>query len=770
MKKVLRFLPFVSLFLFSAVLPIALSFNAQDNEKAAVAASPSFIYLSVDDPTWNFGNNNLGGFSYAFYENDWDGLSPNQNYPYGLSTTRKNNKWFEYTFQDCFDNNNCDLYKGLEVSLINGSNGMNVVKIEVPTKSKSCNINARYFVVSSSLSGAAGNNQETDVLSSSLKTEVIDLDSLNTNGLDWVIVTGSNTSGRHSVVYRTFSQSELSKNKIKKVYIDIYNSWWKGNDDIVYDYWVKFRSVAGSDSNSRYGSNSNGLEISSDLSTDFVADVEYGNPNATLTKRYNNKDYKINYACVAIPQFAVALELHDAGGINRDERYSNEYTIPEADTGYNMIMVSGTSSAKQTVTSLEAPFEQVKTIYFKVTGSDWAAYSSSIRAAFYGLSGYNSSKNYIAYSNITQSSAGTLGTIVESGGNTYLAFDVPDYATHVAFNRTNDESGNTSLIMINPNGERTFTYQGGSLSVLSSPNISKTSGSTTPSGNTARLFASNTVYQDYLSTSSVWYGTNLSTDFAIQVWNDDCLGPTGDASGNGSYIYYFSDRFDGGGTDVNGSPTNNCYYYVDIPTNMKYFRLVKMVATGRLSTSNIYFATTNIGELEADAYSYIYSLWNLDYTFHEYAAFDWEEMYFKEGENEFGDYHVGAAFMVSLLNAYDTCSSSEYNGYGNAAALAERLYVNPTDETKTQLVQTIEEASSSKAGIYSPETVDNIITEMINRQNKLNNKSGQNSLWYMERNELLDNYRIYIIIAVSGAAVLSIFIMTLMFRKKRINR
>ena len=276
----------------------------------------------------------------------------------------------------------------------------------------------------------------------------------------------------------------------------------------------------------------------------------------------------------------------------------------------------------------------------------WGADLSNIKAHFFdGGTGYTT----------------WPGDAVESvsiNGKTYGYAEVPSGAKQVIFNAWggNSDQNKTGDLTIPTDGKVLFTvtsYNTSSVQTGSWSNIDiivPTTSASSPSSSTARVFINNdSAHEDW-----------KSAQLGIRAWG-------GNASLNGgkavsSHVYNVN-WFDGNYGSV-------YYAYADIPTDCTAFQVVRV--SGDSATASVWSYSDSITKSN-DSFAYIYYL----------VGGSTNSMSLSAGGAK--DDHAGNVLLQKLLEAYDTCSNSNYNGFGQASKLNTNFYSHADDWAKAQL-------------------------------------------------------------------------------------
>lgn len=179
-----------------------------------------------------------------------------------------------------------------------------------------------------------------------------------------------------------------------------------------------------------------------------------------------------------------------------------------------------------------------------------------------------------------------------------------------------------------------------------------------PSNETMRIFVNN-------SDLSNWNSSGAETH--LRVWGTD-------AYETGSAIFDLNQSwFENKGTDASGI----WYAYADVPTDIDGFQFVRCPSTNNRLIWNY---TSAIDVINASSIARIYKIkedgWDFNF------------------EDKTGDEKTGPVLLSKVLEAYDTCSSSELNGAGAVNSIKENFYNNSTEEAKNTVIKSLNGVAS----------------------------------------------------------------------------
>lgn len=343
----------------------------------------------------------------------------------------------------------------------------------------------------------------------------------------------------------------------------------------------------------------------------------------------------------------------------------------------------------------------------------WGATLSNIKAHFFkGSTGYTTWP-------------GTAVTSVTVNGTTYGYAAVPSGATQVIFNSWNGtkDTDQTVDITIPTDGRLLFTvntYNTGSKQngIWSSLDvIHPTSSLLTPSATTARVFINNdSAHQDW-----------KSAKLGIRAWGGSCS--TLNNRPVSASVY--------GVSWFNGNYNDVWYAYADIPNDCTAFQVVRLSADTQSAAVWSYSDSVNKSNT---AFSCIYYL----------VGGSTDSISLSAGGAK--DDHAGSTLLQKVIESYDTCSSSNYNGYGDANELNTNFYSHADDWAKSQ-------TGTSRGG--NTATLKSHFEGMINRKTNGLPSGRINILVTPEK----ANTSIFVIVVV-GVAALSVGGYFLLRKKK----
>ncbi len=275
----------------------------------------------------------------------------------------------------------------------------------------------------------------------------------------------------------------------------------------------------------------------------------------------------------------------------------------------------------------------------------WGATLSNIKAHFFkGSTGYTTWP-------------GTAVTSVTVNGTSYGYVTVPSGATQVIFNAWGGDSdqNKTENLTIPTDGKLLFkvtsyntsSVQTGSWSNLDS--MHPTSSLLTPSSSTARVFINND------SAHNDWKSAQLG----IRAWGGDASTLNSRPVSASVYcVSWFDGNYDG------------VYYaYADIPTNCTAFQIVRL--SGNSASAAVWSYSDSVNKSNT-AFSCVYYL----------VDGSTDSISLSPGGAK--DDHAGSTLLQKIIESYDTCSSSNYNGYGDANELNTNFYSHADDWAKAQ--------------------------------------------------------------------------------------
>ena len=297
----------------------------------------------------------------------------------------------------------------------------------------------------------------------------------------------------------------------------------------------------------------------------------------------------------------------------------------------------------------EANAESVSTgVYVDISNCQWKNWGASltnVKAHFFkGSTGYTEWP-------------GASVTSVTVNGKTYGYAAVPSGATQVIFNVWGGDSNQnkTGDLTIPTDGKLLFTVTSYNTSAVQTGNWSNldvmhpTSSLLTPSASTARVFINNdSAHQD-------WKDAKLG----IRAWGGSAS--LLDGKPVTATIFGVS-WFDGNYGGV-------WYGYADIPCDCTSFQVVRL--SGDSQSASVWSYSDSVTKSNT-SFSCIYYL----------VGGSTDSMSLSAGGAK--DDHAGSALLQKVIESYDTCSSSNYNGYGDANELNTNFYSHADNWAKTQ--------------------------------------------------------------------------------------
>lgn len=346
---------------------------------------------------------------------------------------------------------------------------------------------------------------------------------------------------------------------------------------------------------------------------------------------------------------------------------------------------------------------------------NWGATLSNIKAHFFkGSTGYTTWP-------------GTTVTSVTVNGKSYGYASVPSGATQVIFNAWGGDSNQnkTENLTIPTDGRLLFTvtsYNTGSVQTGSWSNldvIHPSSSLLTPSSSTARVFINNdSAHQDWKSAT-----------LGIRAWGGSCSKYNSRPVTASVYVVSW---FDGNYGDV-------WYAYSDIPTDCDSFQVVRL--SGDAQSASVWSYSDAVTKGNA-SFSCIYYL----------VGGSTDSMPLSGGgaKND----HAGSTLLQKIIESYDTCSSSNYNGYGDANELNTNFYSHADDWARSQ-------TGTSRGGTST--TLRAHFEGMINR--KTNGVPSGRTIILLSPEKVDNSIIVFVVIGVTALAVGGYFLL----RKKKEN-
>ena len=345
----------------------------------------------------------------------------------------------------------------------------------------------------------------------------------------------------------------------------------------------------------------------------------------------------------------------------------------------------------------------------------WGATLSNIKAHFFkGDTGYTTWP-------------GTAVSSVSVNGKTYGYAAVPSGATQVIFNAWGGDSnqnktGNLTIptdgkLLFSVTSYNTSSVQTGAWSNLDV--IHPTSSLLTPSNSTARVFINNdSAHQDW-----------KSAVLGIRAWGGSCSTLNNKPVTASVYaVSWFDGNYDG------------VYYaYADIPNDCTAFQVVRLSTDAQSADVWSYSDSVTKGNT---SFSCIYYL----------VGGSRDSMPLSAGGAK--DDHAGSTLLQKVIEAYDTCSSSNYNGYGDANELNTNFYSHADDWAKSQ-------NGTSRGGVSA--TLQTHFEAMINR--KTNGISSGRSIILLSTQATNNTIIVIVVIGAAAVAVGGYFLL----RKKKEN-
>lgn len=182
------------------------------------------------------------------------------------------------------------------------------------------------------------------------------------------------------------------------------------------------------------------------------------------------------------------------------------------------------------------------------------------------------------------------------------------------------------------------------------------------SSDTMRIFVNN-------SDLSNWSSAGAETH--LRVWGTSVYE-------TGSAVFRLNGNwFENGGEGASGV----WYAYADVPTDIEGFQFVRCPSA---NNRRIWGYTSAITEINAESIARIYKIKesNWDFTF----------------EDRTYDESVGPTLLSKVLEAYDTCSSSELNGAGAVNSIKSNFYDRATTNAKNTIIKSL---NGDESGSYT---------------------------------------------------------------------
>ena len=345
----------------------------------------------------------------------------------------------------------------------------------------------------------------------------------------------------------------------------------------------------------------------------------------------------------------------------------------------------------------------------------WGATLSNIKAHFFkGSTGYTTWP-------------GTTVTSVTVNGKSYGYASVPSGATQVIFNAWGGDSNQnkTGDLTIPTDGKILFTvtsYNTGSVQTGSWSNLDviyPSSSLLTPSSSTARVLINNdSAHQDW-----------KSAKLGIRAWGGSCSNYNNRPVTASVYVVSW---FDGNYDSV-------WYAYSDIPNDCDSFQVVRLSADAQSASVWSYSDTVTKSNT---SFSCVYYL----------VGGSTDSMPLSAGgaKND----HAGSALLQKIIESYDTCSSSNYNGYGDANELNTNFYSHADDWARSQ-------TGTSRGGTST--TLRAHFEGMINR--KTNGVPSGRTIILLSPEKVDNSIIVFVVIGVTALAVGGYFLL----RKKKEN-
>ncbi|MBR0439337.1 MAG: hypothetical protein IJK27_01065 [Bacilli bacterium] len=358
-------------------------------------------------------------------------------------------------------------------------------------------------------------------------------------------------------------------------------------------------------------------------------------------------------------------------------------------------------------------------VYVDISACQWAAWGATldnIKAYYWGGS---SSPTW----------PGTKVSQISVNGTTYGYIALPSDAKNIAFNAWDGkdngydaDKNKTVDLTIPTDGTCLFkitTYNTNSKQNGSWANLEQRyTGTTTPSAKTGRLFTNNDqAHTDWKD------GVNL----AVRAWGGSASKANNIINSFVSASTYMVTWVDGGAED------GKWYAYADVPTDITGFQFVRM--SGSTATADVW-SYSDAFELSSDSFSTVYFL---KATSTDYCPVE------RNKANS-----VGPGLATNLFAAYDTCSSSSYNGYGAYNSLNTNFFAQLTAEANSTQCTSLNGAANY--------TVAQHVAGMARRPASLLGSNIINGLDKAANPILLTT-----VIGISGISIIGIFF----FVKKR---
>ena len=269
------------------------------------------------------------------------------------------------------------------------------------------------------------------------------------------------------------------------------------------------------------------------------------------------------------------------------------------------------------------------------------ANSGTIKALFYN--------NYYI-STYNPDPVETSGSVVKDSktNDYYLKIPVPDWSVAVKLKDGGSTTGDPIQLIANKNVYYDVT---GVSYTLAGHAVNNFDATLAPSADNARVYIAPQL-------SGTWNIDSTSYKFGVQWWYGDTE-PTDIFSYNVSLVTKLTDSLDGRSDII--------YGYCDIPKIATKIRVVLYLKSG----NNYYpsYRSSTIITVQNSTFS----------NFHVVTPATNSDYYCTTSLGNNADHHLGApgpTILSNILEAYSTCDSSPYNGYGNGKELCENFYLD----------------------------------------------------------------------------------------------
>ncbi len=380
--------------------------------------------------------------------------------------------------------------------------------------------------------------------------------------------------------------------------------------------------------------------------------------------------------------------------------------------------VANNVTKQSSVAPAEAAGSIPSGVYVDISACQWAVWGATL----------NNIKAYYWGGSSSPQWPGTKVSQISVNGTTYGYIALPSDAKNIAFNAWDGKDSGYDVDK-NKTVDLTIPTDGTCLFKITTKNTNskqngswvnleqRYTGTTTPSAKTGRLFTNNDqAHQDWKSAT-----------LAVRAWGGSASKANNTINSFVSASTYLINWFNGEGED------NKWYAYADVPTDITGFQFVRM--SGSTATADVW-SYSEAFELSSNSFSTVYFL---KATSTDYCPVETNKAN-----------SVGPGLATNLFAAYDTCSSSSYNGYGAYSSLNANFFAQLTSSANSTTCRSLNGKTDY--------TVAQHVAGMARRPASLPGSNIINSIDKTANPILLTT-----VIGVSGISIIGIFF----FVKKR---